>query len=64
MAEVLDAAGLDYIDLTDCVSRVRPEERFHRFHYTAVANAAVARCLEGPVREALGGHTAHTGQGS
>jgi len=53
VGEVLDAFDLPYINLKDCVGSVSPEKRFHHLHYTAEANAAVARCLADPVRAAL-----------
>lgn len=43
--EVLDAAHLDYVDMTSCVARVPDSDRFTNLHYSAATNAAVARCL-------------------
>jgi len=43
--DVLERNGIPYLDMTDCVSRVRPTERFGRLHYSAATNAAVAKCL-------------------
>ena len=51
--EVLRANGIPYVDMTECVSRVNPSERFVVLHYSATTNAAIAKCLRAPVREAL-----------
>ena len=43
--DVLRAEGIPFVDMTDCVSEVRAEERFVSRHYSPTTNAAVARCL-------------------
>ena len=43
--EVLEANRISYLDMTDCVNRVDPGERFAILHYSAATNRAVARCL-------------------
>jgi GDSL-like Lipase/Acylhydrolase family len=43
--EVLQASGIAYLDMTDCVSKVRPTERFAIRHYSPATNAVVAGCL-------------------
>ena len=53
--EVLRAAGIAYLDMTDCVARVEPRDRFLVRHYSPVANAAIARCLRDVVRAHLTG---------
>jgi hypothetical protein len=51
--EVLGEHGIPYVDLRECVARVRPDERFMWLHYSAVANAAVARCLKDLIPEPI-----------
>ena len=51
--EVLEASGIPYRDMTECVREVSPGERFEALHYSARTNLAVARCLEDSVRAAL-----------
>jgi len=48
--EVLEANHIPHLDMTNCVSRVPPDERFVALHYSPSSNAAVAGCL----RDALG----------
>lgn len=45
--EVLRQAGMDSIDLTPCLLALQPPDRFvaGARHYSAAANAAIARCL-------------------
>jgi hypothetical protein len=50
--EVLRANGISYLDMTGCVSKVNPTERFVTFHYSPITNAAVAGCLLSSIREA------------
>jgi hypothetical protein len=50
---VLRAAGIAYLDMTDCVARVAPRDRFLVRHYSPVANAVIARCLRDAVRTHL-----------
>lgn len=52
---VLHDSGIDFVDLTDCVSSVPDAERIiaDRVHYSPAANLAVARCLEAPIRRSL-----------
>ena len=49
--QVLRASGIPYLDMTDCVSRMSPAERFVRLHYSPVTNAAVAKCLRDSIAE-------------
>jgi hypothetical protein len=49
---VLEANHIPYLDMTDCVSKVRPTERFITGHYSPATNAAVAGCLRSSIREA------------
>ena len=51
--EVLQANGIPYHDMTGCIRNLNPSERFVKVHYSAVANAAVAKCLEDVIRVAL-----------
>ena len=48
--EVLRQGGIPFLDMTDCVERVPPDERFVVFHYSATTNAAVASCLARALR--------------
>lgn len=51
--EVLQSSGIAYLDMTACVSRVRPTERFKIKHYSTATNAVVARCLRDSIRGTL-----------
>jgi hypothetical protein len=53
--EVFQAYGIRYLDMTDCVSKVNPPERFVTLHYSPVTNAAIAKCLVNSIGEALRG---------
>lgn len=46
----LQASHVPYLDMTDCVSRVDPGERFAVLHYSAATNLAVARCLRDSIK--------------
>jgi hypothetical protein len=48
--EVLQTHHTPHLDMTTCVGRVPPAQRFVTIHYSPSTNAAVARCL----RDALG----------
>jgi hypothetical protein len=48
--EAFAPAGIPFVDLTGCVDRVAPEERFAALHYSAATNAAIARCLADEIR--------------
>jgi hypothetical protein len=52
---VLRESGVDSVNLTSCVRETAPERAFipGKRHYSAVGNAAVARCLLPVVREHL-----------
>lgn len=52
--EVLRANGIPYLDMTDCVSKVSPAERFVTLHYSAIANAAIAACLRDAILASRG----------
>ncbi|MFO0701725.1 MAG: hypothetical protein U0236_21100 [Nitrospira sp.] len=52
--QVLQAAGLPYLDPSPCLAQLDPADRYLVTHYSAQGNAAVAKCLVDPVREALG----------
>ncbi|MGQ0812293.1 MAG: SGNH/GDSL hydrolase family protein [Nitrospiraceae bacterium] len=55
-AEVLQEAGVEYVDLTACLENVHPSDRFTTgWHYTPLANDAVADCLETVLRRKLPG---------
>jgi hypothetical protein len=43
--DVLQGHQIPHLDLTDCVGRVPPAERFVALHYSGRTNAAVAKCL-------------------
>ena len=43
--EVLRSSGVPLIDLTECVTKVPPAERFVILHYSPATNAEIARCL-------------------
>lgn len=49
--EVLHANHIPYLDMTGCVSKVDPAERFVVLHYSAMTNAAIAECLREALRE-------------
>jgi hypothetical protein len=51
--DVLRAADIRYLDMTSCVARVEPSDRFLVVHYSPAANAAIAQCLRDPVRAHL-----------
>jgi GDSL-like Lipase/Acylhydrolase len=48
--EAFAPAGIPFVDLTQCVDAVAPEERFVALHYSAATNAAIARCLADEIR--------------
>jgi hypothetical protein len=51
-AQILRAAGLEYIDLTECISRVPvADRRMPRGHLSPKGNEAVASCLLEVVKE-------------
>jgi hypothetical protein len=53
-AQILRAAGLEYIDLTECLSKVPFADRLMpRHHYSPKGNEAVAACLREVVTEQL-----------
>jgi hypothetical protein len=43
--QVLEQAGIPYIDTTPCISQIDSAEQFLADHYSAQGNAAVAKCL-------------------
>jgi hypothetical protein len=49
--EVLRASAVPYLDMTACVSKISPSERFVTLHYSPATNAAIARCLRDSVRQ-------------
>lgn len=52
--DVLKEAGVDFIDMTDCIDGVNKRERFTiGWHYTPWANSVIADCLLGPVNTAI-----------
>ena len=51
--EVLRANAIPYLDMTDCVIKVDPAERFVSRHYSPATNAAIASCLMNSLRKAL-----------
>jgi hypothetical protein len=55
VVSVLRESGVKYIDLTACIKQVGEEDAFlkGRPHYSAVGNAAVARCLLPTIRQEL-----------
>lgn len=52
--QVLQEAGLPYLDPTPCLAQLDSADRYLVTHYSPQGNAAVAKCLADPVREALG----------
>ncbi len=52
--QVLQAADLAYLDPSSCLAQLKPNDRYLVNHYSPQGNAAVAKCLVDPVREALG----------
>ena len=53
-AQVLEEARLPYVDLTACLTKIPPGERFiPSRHYTPRANAAIASCLSPIVQNRL-----------
>lgn len=52
--QVLEEAGLAYINPTSCLLEVLPSDRFApKNHYSRHGNVAVAKCLADEIREAL-----------
>ncbi|MBX3333519.1 MAG: hypothetical protein KF876_05305 [Nitrospira sp.] len=52
--QVLEKAGIEYIDPTSCLLEVPPADRFMpQHHYTPQGNAAIAKCLLPAVHQAL-----------
>ena len=51
--QVLQEASLPYLDPRPCLVHLDPADRFLVTHYSPQGNAAVAKCLADPVREAL-----------
>lgn len=51
--EVLRANGIPYVDMSACVTEFSPPERFVVLHYSAMTNAAIAKCLVTKIREVL-----------
>jgi len=43
--EVFQTYGIPYLDMTRCVSKVRPSQRFVTLHYSPITNVAIAKCL-------------------
>ncbi len=43
--DVLLQSGVSFIDMTPCVTRLAPEDRYVAVHFSPAANAAIARCL-------------------
>ncbi|HRI36927.1 MAG TPA: hypothetical protein PLO50_00055 [Nitrospira sp.] len=52
--QVLQEAGVVYLDPSPCLAQLVPADRYLVTHYSPQGNAAVAKCLVDPVREALG----------
>ncbi len=57
--EILDMEGIRYEDLTSCLLKLAPSERFvaiegRRGHYTPQANEAIAKCLHRTLESRLG----------
>lgn len=52
--QVLQEAGVAYLDPSPCLAQLVPADRYLVTHYSPQGNAAVAKCLVDPVREALG----------
>jgi hypothetical protein len=50
--KVLQANNIPFLDMTDCVSKISPDERFVTRHYSSATNAAIARCLKDSIAEA------------
>lgn len=53
--EILRANDIPYLDMTGCVSKVSPVERFVTLHYSSVTNSAIAKCLTNSIRQASRG---------
>jgi hypothetical protein len=55
MLTALQAAGVKYVDLRECIGSVGVEKAFlaEHYHYSAEGNAAVARCLLPYVRDGI-----------
>jgi hypothetical protein len=52
--KVLQTTGLVYLDPSPRLAQLDPADRYLVIHYSPRSNAAVAKCLTDPVREALG----------
>ena len=52
--EVLRASAVPYLDMTACLGKVKPSERFVTLHYSSAANAAIAKCLRAEIAEISG----------
>ncbi len=56
--QVLEEAGIAYVDPTSCLLEVNPSERFVRpdgGHYSSQGNAAIAKCLLPVIHQAITG---------
>jgi len=51
--EILHAHGIEFLDMTGCVSQVSSAQRFVRLHYSPITNVAIARCLRDVLLETL-----------
>jgi hypothetical protein len=51
--EALRSAGIPYLDMTECVTKVPAPQRFVVLHYSPASNAAVAGCLRDTVSSLL-----------
>jgi hypothetical protein len=49
--EVLRASAVPYLDMTACVRKVSPSERFVTLHYSPATNATIAMCLRDSIRQ-------------
>lgn len=55
---LLRTANIPYLDMTDCVGRVEPRDRYVMRHFSRLANEAIARCL----RDVVWNHLAAVGK--
>jgi hypothetical protein len=54
--DALQAAHINFLDLTPCVETVPPAARFVALHYSPATNAAVARCVHDAITSGFKSH--------
>jgi hypothetical protein len=49
--QILQSNGLPYLDMTPCIGKIAPTERFVKIHLSAASNDAVAGCLRDSIAD-------------